>query len=559
MMKLKIARLLIENFKGVTRREIDLDGGNAVISGENGTGKTTVADAYIWALTGKMSDGKTAEIGSFDSAGKLDNDATHAVEVAFTDGTTFRRETNGTAKFFANGIPMKRYEFDEAISAATNGAAGLLAMPQMICGMHWQERRQILMQLAKITDAEVIASNAELEPLTEPLKNYTSEQILKQAKAQRKKLSDELTAIPARIDELQRQNVPSRSKAEVQAEIEALRDEFAEKDAAVQEWQERTRKAATPTDEINSLKKAICDLEIATKKTAQQIEQGEQRLQNLRDEYTATAAAMNGECPTCGAKVPAENLPQLQDRLEELIKQGKRLAESLQIKRQAIPAAETELEKLRAELAEKQAAFDNDKSFEESRVKLFEAIHAKDSVRAKLQELTFELKAIEDGEKTAARVKELRQAEINASAKIAEYDRRIYLVELFNKAKITLTEDAINSQFEFVRWKMFADYKTSDGVKECCEPMINGVPYGGNLSKGEKLKATLDILRAIQRLYDVELPVFIDDAESYTSNSQIELPNQIIRLKAVEGAKSLKIDVEKPAAEMSLFEGSWSA
>lgn len=90
---------------------------------------------------------------------------------------------------------------------------------------------------------------------------------------------------------------------------------------------------------------------------------------------------------------------------------------------------------------------------------------------------------------------------------------------------------------------MYEAYKVAEGVKECCEPLLNDVPYYA-LSKGEQLKASLDILKALQGAYGVELPVFIDDAESYTSNSFVELPNQVILLKAVEGVKKLQIDID---------------
>ena len=89
---------------------------------------------------------------------------------------------------------------------------------------------------------------------------------------------------------------------------------------------------------------------------------------------------------------------------------------------------------------------------------------------------------------------------------------------------------------------MFEKYKTAEGIKETCEPLLNGVPYAA-LSKGEQLKASLDILQTLQTAFKIELPVFIDDAESYTSNSFVDLPNQIILFKATEGLQQLQIDV----------------
>ena len=58
------------------------------------------------------------------------------------------------------------------------------------------------------------------------------------------------------------------------------------------------------------------------------------------------------------------------------------------------------------------------------------------------------------------------------------------------------------------------------------------------------MKAALDIVSTLSKFYDIELPIFIDDAESYTSNSMIEVKNQVFRLAAVEGIKELNITIE---------------
>lgn len=48
-----------------------------------------------------------------------------------------------------------------------------------------------------------------------------------------------------------------------------------------------------------------------------------------------------------------------------------------------------------------------------------------------------------------------------------------------------MIEDAINAQFEFVKFKMF-ETLINGSVKEICEPMIDGVPYDGGLNRGAK-------------------------------------------------------------------------
>ena len=50
---MKIQKLIIKNFKGIDDFEINFDGRNAVISGDNAAGKSTIADAICWTLFNK--------------------------------------------------------------------------------------------------------------------------------------------------------------------------------------------------------------------------------------------------------------------------------------------------------------------------------------------------------------------------------------------------------------------------------------------------------------------------------------------------------------------------
>lgn len=59
-MRLRINKIKLENFKGIGSFEADFAGKDAVITAENGVGKTTVYDAFLWLLFGKDSAGRTA-------------------------------------------------------------------------------------------------------------------------------------------------------------------------------------------------------------------------------------------------------------------------------------------------------------------------------------------------------------------------------------------------------------------------------------------------------------------------------------------------------------------
>ena len=54
-MEIKILKIKIENFKKVKQFELELNGDNVNIYGDNETGKTTLVDAFTWCLFGKNS------------------------------------------------------------------------------------------------------------------------------------------------------------------------------------------------------------------------------------------------------------------------------------------------------------------------------------------------------------------------------------------------------------------------------------------------------------------------------------------------------------------------
>ena len=70
-MELKLKRLTLLNFKGVRSLSIDFSDVTN-IDGDNGTGKTTIADAYFWLLFGKDScDKKDFNIKTLDKNNKV--------------------------------------------------------------------------------------------------------------------------------------------------------------------------------------------------------------------------------------------------------------------------------------------------------------------------------------------------------------------------------------------------------------------------------------------------------------------------------------------------------
>jgi len=68
---MRLEHLTLANFKGVSRFVFAPDGKDRTVFGDNGTGKTTLADAMCWLLTGKDARGNAQfEIKSLDAEGR---------------------------------------------------------------------------------------------------------------------------------------------------------------------------------------------------------------------------------------------------------------------------------------------------------------------------------------------------------------------------------------------------------------------------------------------------------------------------------------------------------
>ena len=128
------------------------------------------------------------------------------------------------------------------------------------------------------------------------------------------------------------------------------------------------------------------------------------------------------------------------------------------------------------------------------------------------------------------RIKELSEQEKVMSQQLADLERREFNIDAFNKKKIETIEQRINSKFQLVKFKMFA-LQINGGEDECCDCLVNGVPYS-DVNTAGKVNAGLDIINALSDHYGVSVPVFIDNRES--TIKIIPTNSQIINLIAVK-------------------------
>lgn len=161
-------------------------------------------------------------------------------------------------------------------------------------------------------------------------------------------------------------------------------------------------------------------------------------------------------------------------------------------------------------------------------------------IRDEIAEIDAEIKSA-DNSKVEARIAELKEEKKSVGQRIAEQEQMIDLTENFIRAKMKMISEAINEKFNVVSFTLFNN-QINGGLKETCECAVNGVPFS-SLNSGHKIIAGLDIIRSLSELYEINCPVFVDNAESINEFNIPDMDCQMILLE-VANEPELVVEVE---------------
>lgn len=245
---MKLLSLTLENFKGTRFASFNFLGTDTDIYGENGAGKTTIADAYAWLLFGKDSKGRAKfQLKTTDANNEELHNLEHSVTAEFDMNgkrmslkRTLREvwetkrgarvaEFNGhETKYWVNEVPVSAGDYESHIRGIIEESKfRLLSDPFYFCDtLEWKTRRALLIEtVGDISNAALIESDPKFAPLAKLLEDRTTEQALAVEHEAKKKLAAEVKEFPIRISELSNQVAevgdPVSTEA-LRAEVDAL-------------------------------------------------------------------------------------------------------------------------------------------------------------------------------------------------------------------------------------------------------------------------------------------------------------------------------------------------
>lgn len=413
---MRLKKLTLTNFQGFRSFTLDTEGGRDVsVFADNARGKTTLYNAFLWLFFEKNSLGaKDFDIKTRDETGFVIPSVSHEVEAVIEiDGTDqtlkrlflekyTRKRGSAEAEFtghvtehYIDGVPKSKGEYQAFIdSIAPEKLFMTLTSPTYFNEqLTWQERRAMLMDMCPaVSDHDIFneMGNRDDILLLESILNTRSVDDAKKVEtATRKKINEELSTMPGRIDEATRA-IPEDATGNLEAlaakaqkvagelaplreekirllsggQVAAKQNELAEIDLAI--TQLRGRHAASVPDvsverkqqhdiankvqllelQVDADKREVVRLEAA-------IESHKGKSREIFQRWTEQNTSRftpGGACPTCGQGYP-ENLQAVQEAdfnrarataLEAITADGK--------------ANETAWKEVSAKLAAKQAA-----------------------------------------------------------------------------------------------------------------------------------------------------------------------------------------------------------
>jgi DNA repair exonuclease SbcCD ATPase subunit len=332
---MKLISLTLQNFKGIKGFILDADGQNSNVFGNNGTGKSTLFDAFTWLLFGKNSrDEKDFGIKTLDANGNVIPRIEHRVSAVIEHNgqklqltRTYKerwRKQRGAAEAVMVGntteyaygpvgaaTPINASEYARVINNLIDEKIFKLITDPLHFNerLSWQERRQLLMQICgDITDEDIVKSNAELEEVLQLAAGRSIDETKKGVRAAIRETAKKKDEIGPRVDEcrnglvdISRESVSdARIDAKrVSAQIEALRKKKLEESAMDQSVKDRERLADVnakiselKTARNNVYQKAISELmekEIEASRAVSKAQASLDALMSKRDTMSADA------------------------------------------------------------------------------------------------------------------------------------------------------------------------------------------------------------------------------------------------------------------------------
>lgn len=582
----QITGMTIQGFKCYQMPTVLTFGPQTVITGGNGQGKTSIADAIAFAVTGQPFFGERG-------IDRLHNEVQPEVSVSlrFVDEEGASHELTRTRRKSRMTIHYDGYEIRQMDLTDMFGDRDVFLSifnPLYFIEELGDEGKNLLeMYLPMIPHETVMGQLSDgVQAALEGVEILSPEDFLKIKREEVRTQEERMIYLQGQKDqaetqaEAQRQAIAALTERynQLDSELNVLGDkQFAGLDRTAMEL--RLGELSVRYDEAaQSSSTAEIDTEILTlnqklaqrraeqyqPRFTQQIAEANAAVQELGRQYQRENQILKAfvpgiSCPTCRRPVTEENLLEVQGELQKVINNIVANGQSQRLQMTQLQEQETK----------NQAVFDQFQA--DDIIKLQDEIDAltrqrnkmtedrqTDSLRDQIQQLSANLEygnlSQQEYDRLMAYREEVRQcaAELVAAKKAAgqelpDFDSQITQAQQKVKALKALISNVViyarkRAELTFEKLKMnrveislYDVVKSSGEQKAAFKFTYNGRRYD-RLSLSEKIRAGMELSELMKRLTGRNYPVFVDNMESVDDLANVRPTGQIIMAKCVHGA-----------------------
>ncbi len=415
MKTIKLIRMELRNFKGVAQAEYDF-GDRADISGGNGSGKSTIFEAYLWCLFDKNPAGNTPKVQPYDTANEIRHQLTTSVRLYIElDGNpliaerTLKEEwvkprgttelvCKGTKSEYAvNEVPMSKAQYNAKLADIMPlDKWFILSSIGIIPAMEQKACRATLQAIAPAIDEQTLAQPfpAVLDALAHGLNIDELQATTKQTKSRAKteldgipaaleaqdrlRVEDDFAAIEAKLAET-KMDIAARQieleqlqtlgddaarvakekeTANLRTELARLNAQISERETAAQTTYTTARakyeqQLQTLAAESHGISQRTMVSQQTAKRYLQLIEDEKKRIAALRDQWTAKNAETY-EVPELQTVCPTCGQPLPGERIAEALEKATQAWNADKVK--ALQAIQHEAEECKKRIADYKAA-----------------------------------------------------------------------------------------------------------------------------------------------------------------------------------------------------------
>lgn len=597
----QITSLMLSGFKSYEEPTELVFGNPTVITGGNGRGKSSIADAIAFAVTGCPFFGERG----IDRLHN-ENNPDVAIRMCFVDETGTLHELNRTRRKNRMTITYDGYEIRQLDLADLFGERDVflsILNPLYFIEELGEDGKKLLERYLPTIPHETVLSQLS-EPVREHLKNETilsPEGSLKRCREEIRGLEERITYLRGQKDLAASQGEShEQAEQELTLQVDTLREEIAELEqrqfsgmdvSAMQEWlvelsgryEEAARDERADTsklrEQLQLLREKIARREVEKyqSKFTEALAEASARVKDLGVRYQRESAAYKAfhagmECPACHRSVTEQSLPEVQAALKKVLSElyaagSEQRAQLIELQEMDKKAADTfarfkedDLGKWAAEAAE----------MEQRCASLAEQASAEtERLRAEIQTLTADLEygnlSQSEYDHLGTCREELRQSEAKiaalqtmTAAQLPDFDREIAqanagIAEIKRKMANVIAYISKRAELTFSQLKMnrveislYDVVKSTGEVKDTFKFQYGGRRYD-RLSLSEKIRAGMEVSELMKRLTGRNYPVFVDNMESVDDLANVRPTGQIIMAKCVSGA-ALQVKPIRPIA-----------